>query len=114
MAYTEPPVGGFSAGDIATVSDVNTYIVENIRALNARLGQGGQSLILRANQVVIGNARGEAAGLTIPSGALLVGTSGAPTTLRPGNTGQVLTMRGGTPRWESPNFVPNPALYVSF
>ena len=112
MAYTEPPVGGFSAGDIATVSDVNTYIVENIRALNARLGQGGQSLILSANQIVIGNARGEAAGLTIPNGALLVGTNGAPTVLRPGRAGQVLTMRSGTPRWENPTFIPNPAIYV--
>ena len=73
MAYRNLPAK--VATDTISLDDY-AQIAENFRVLNARSGGGGGNTFT-GNQVVVGSANGDLAGLTVPNGQLIYGTSTA-------------------------------------
>lgn len=94
MPYTEPPA--IQSGQLWTVTEVDLYILENIRDLHAR-GQVAPVLPTDPNRVVITDGNGDLTGFQLQSGDLIVGGAGGiPTRLPIGADGTVLGVMDGT------------------
>ena len=100
MPYKKPPTP--VAGTVWTLQEVIDYLVDNPNELYKLLtGQGTSTF--SANEVIVGHATDAGLdGVELDDGELLVGAStGPPTALAPGTTGQILVSTGGTVAWET-------------
>ena len=100
MAYTEPP--DFNAGDIWDRDDVQTYIIDNIKALFDLLSLSGSALTLEPDDLVVGTSEGTLGTLSLDDGDLVTARAGAISALAPADDGDILELVSGAPTWESP------------
>ena len=107
LAVVTPPVTFTNiptpvAGDEWDLDDFKLWIVDNIEAIHDLYTGATPGSTFSVDEVVIGAAGGAFAGVSLPDGALLIGTSGTPIALTIGSNGERFLTVNGALQWGTP------------